>query len=446
MSALAIAGGTPIRTAPFPAYRVIGEEEKAAVARVMDSGVLSRFLGTWHEDFYGGPEVQAFEAEWAGAVKAKHAVSVNSATSGLYVAAGAAGVGPGDEVIVSPYTMVASAVAPLIFNAVPVFADIDPKTYCLDPESIRARVTPRTKAIIVVHIFGLSADMDAIMEIAQEHDLIVIEDCAQSPFATYKGRPAGTLGHMGVFSFNYHKHIHTGEGGMITTNDDALAERCQLIRNHAEAVVAGKGVADLTNMVGFNFRMGELEAAVGRCQLARGPALIEERKRNVAYLEAALAGFPGVEMPTRQPAGDHVYYLHAIGYDEAATGVRLNLFVDAVKAELPVTELREGEGPLIRAGYVKPIYLMPMFQTMTGFGTVSCPFRCPHYDGEANYAPGLCPATERANETLFVHEFMRPPMSERDLGDVVDAFAKVFDNLDTLRSMAARSGGAMASR
>lgn len=434
MTMLALLGGTPVRRNPFPAYRVIGEEEKAAAIRVLDSGVLSRFLGTWHEDFYGGPEVQAFEREWANICQAKHAIAVNSATSGLYAAAGAAGVGPGDEVIVSPYTIVSSAVAPMIFNAVPVFADVDPATYCLDPESIRQRITPRTKAIVVVHIFGQSADMDPIMEIARDHDLCVIEDCAQSPFATYKGRPVGTLGHMGVFSFNYHKHIHTGEGGVITTNDDGLAERCQLIRNHAEAVVAGKGVTDLTNMVGFNFRMGEIEAAIGRCQIEKGGALIAARKRNVAYLESSLSQLPGLEMPTKLPADDHVYYLHALKYDTAMTGVPTKLLADALKAELPVTELREGEGPLVRAGYVKPVYLLDMFQSQTAYGSVNCPFRCPHYQGQVDYREGLCPVVEDLNERTIIHEFMRPPMTEDDLDDVIATFEKVFDNLDELAS------------
>ena len=230
--------------------------------RVLDSGVLSRFLGTWHADFYGGPEVQQFEKEWAAVSGTKHGIAVNSCTSALYAAVGAVGAGPGDEVIVSPYTMIASATAAVIFNAVPIFADIDPRTYTLSAETIAPRITPRTKAIIVVHIFGQSADMDPIMELANRHGIKVIEDCAQAPFAMYKGRPVGSLGHIGAFSLNYHKHIHTGEGGMCTTDDDNLAERLQLIRNHAEAVVAAKGTSNLVNMVGFNFRLGEIEAAI----------------------------------------------------------------------------------------------------------------------------------------------------------------------------------------
>ena len=280
MSNLALLGGTPVREKLFPAHKFIAKEEKAAVSAVVETGILSRYIGAQHPDFMGGPQVKAFEEAWAEGYRAEHAVAMNSATSGLFAAAGAAAIGPGDEVIVSPYTMMASVTAAIVFNAVPVFADIDPGTFCLSAETIGAKITPRTKAIIVVHIFGQTADMDPIMALAKEHGLIVIEDAAQCPFATYKGRPAGTLGHMGVFSLNYHKHVHTGEGGVVSTNDAGLAEKLRLIRNHAEAVVGKRGVTDLVNMVGFNFRMGEIEAAIGLCQLAKGPELIRRRQAN----------------------------------------------------------------------------------------------------------------------------------------------------------------------
>lgn len=442
MSTLALLGGDPVRATLFPAYKVIGEEEKKAVSDVLDTGILSRYLGTWHEDFFGGPQVQAFEAEWAQAYGARHAVSMNSATSGLYAAIGAAGVGPGDEVIVSPYTMIASATAAIIFNGVPVFADIDPETYCLDPQSIRERITERTRAIVVVHIFGQAADMDAIMEIAAAHNLIVIEDCAQVPFGTYKDRPVGTLGHMGVFSLNYHKHIHTGEGGVVTTNDDALCESLQLIRNHAEAVVRRKEHANLVNMIGFNLRLGEIEAAMGRCQLAKGPGLVDRRRNNVAYLERALSGVPGISMPVVGPGNRHVYYVHTLSFDEAAMGIPRSLYVDALKAELPACELREKEGPLIGAGYVLPLYLEPMFQQLTGYGTTGCPFTCPHYQGKADYRKGLCPTCEDAHfQRVITHELMRPPMTEKDLDDVAAAFHKVAENLPALRDHQNRRSG-----
>ncbi len=434
-STLALYGGKPVRTRLFPAYRVIGEEEKSAVARVLDRGILSRFLGAWHPDFFGGPEVQAFEKSWANVSKVKHGIAVNSNTSGLYAAVGAAGVQPGDEVIVSPYTMAASATAALIFNGVPVFADIDPQTYCLTADTIRERITERTRAIIVVHIFGQCADMGPIMELAREHNLVVIEDCAQAPFASYKGQPAGGLGHMGVFSLNYHKHIHTGEGGMVTTNDDRLAERLQLIRNHAEAVVEKKGVVDLSNMIGFNFRLGEIEAAIGFEQLRKGPQLIEARKENVQYLESKLVGLPGLSMPKVGPAGDHVYYVHALDFDESVTGVQRAKLVEALKAELPCTELREGEGPLVGMGYVRPLYMLPLFRQPEAAAGPNSPIARAHAAGQVSYADGLCPVAEKAHfSRVITHELMRPGMRREDLDDVVNAFQKVWHNINQLRT------------
>ncbi|MBI5164707.1 MAG: DegT/DnrJ/EryC1/StrS family aminotransferase [Magnetospirillum sp.] len=432
MSTLAFFGGDKVRTEPFPAYRVMGEDEQRAAVAVIESGVLSRYLGTWHDDFWGGPRVREFEATWAEQMGCAHALAVNSATSGLYAAIGAAGVGPGDEVIVSPFTMVASATAPLIFNAVPVFADIDPRTYCLSPDSIRARISPRTKAIIVVHLFGQAADMDAIMDIANLHGLIVIEDCAQAPFATRHSRQTGRLGHMGVFSLNYHKHIHTGEGGIVTTDDADLANRVALIRNHAEAVVERMGVTNLVNMIGFNFRLGEIEAAIGLIQLAKGPTLVKQRQANIRYLERKLAGLPGLGLPPVDVGNEHVYYVHALDYDAAATGVPRELLVEALKAELPVTGLREAEGVLIGCGYTRPLYRHPLFRQQIAYGTRSCPFRCPHYEGTVNYAEGLCPNAERAHTRIITHELMRPPMSTTDLDDVAEAFIKVFSRLDAL--------------
>jgi perosamine synthetase len=442
MSKLALLGGPPVRSRPFPAYKVLGEEEKAAVGRVIDSGILSRFLGVWHPDFFGGPEVQAFEQEWKSITGTRHAISVNSCTSGLYAAVGAVGAGPGDEVVVSPYTMTASATAALIFNAVPVFADIDPVTYTISAETIAPRITERTKAIIVVHIFGQAADMDPIMDLARSRGIKVIEDCAQAPFVAYKGRQVGSLGDVGVFSLNYHKHIHTGEGGICTTDNDDLAERIQLIRNHAEAVVAAKGTKNIVNMIGFNFRLGEIEAAIGRVQLGRGPAFIAQRKDNVRYLEDRLADVPGITMPQIGPGGDHVYYVHALSYDEAANGVSRDLFVRAVKAELAPTELREHEGVLMGQGYVKPLYLQSIFQQMIGYGTVQCPFRCPHYGGVANYQAGLCPNAEDAHfNRIITHEMIRPPMTKADLNDVADAFHKVAENLIELSDRAHFAAG-----
>jgi perosamine synthetase len=431
MAKLAINGGKAVRTELFPAYNTIGAEEKEAVMRVLDTGNLSQFLGAYHVDFLGGPNVRAFEKEWATAFGVKHAVSVNSNTSGLFTAMGAIGIVPGDEVIVSPYSMSASAVAPLIYGGIPVFADIDPVTFCMDPASVEAAVTPKTKAILIVHIFGHPADMDAIMAIAKKYNLYVIEDCAQAPMAMYKDRYVGSIGDLGVFSLNYHKHIHTGEGGVITSNNENLIERCQMIRNHAENVVGPKGITDLTNMVGFNYRMTEIECAIGIQQLKKLPFLLTERIKNVRFLNKELAQYDALELqPSAGQGSVHTYYVHPIKFNSQIAGIDRNTFVNALKAELPSAVLRE-TAPLIGAGYVKPLYLQPVFQQKASWA-----FDHPAVaKASISYPRGLCPVTEKMHfETLFTHEFMRPGMSENDMNDVVTAFKKIFDNVEELKS------------
>jgi dTDP-4-amino-4,6-dideoxygalactose transaminase len=431
---LAIHGGECVRTKPFPAHRYIGAEEKEAVNRVLDSGILSRFLGCWHDDFYGGPEIQALEREWAQHFKVKHAMAVNSCTSGLYCAVGAMGIEPGEEVIVSPYTMSASAVAPLVYNAIPVFADVEPDFFCLDPQDVEKKITSRTRAILVVDIFGQPYDAEAINAIARKHGLIVIEDTAQAPGALYHGRYAGTLGDLGVYSLNYHKHIHCGEGGIVVTDNDELADRVRLIRNHAEAVADDKGVTDFRNLIGFNYRMTEIEAAITRCQLEKLDWLIRMRQENCAYLSEKLAEIPALEPARIREGCTHVYYAHPVTYQEEIAGIPRDRFIQAVIAELPPTELREGEGVLIGCGYVKPLYLQSLFQKQIAYGSKGCPFGPPWYNHAVNYSKGLCPVTERLHEKeLFTHEMMRPPMTREDLDDVVKAFWKVWENRDQLK-------------
>lgn len=426
MPALALLGGSPVRTRPFPAPNQIGEEEKKAVVEALDSGVLSRFLGVWHRDFYGGDKVESFERAWAEMVGAKHAVSVNSNTSGLFAAVGAAGVGPGDEVIVPPYTMSATATAVIGYNAVPVFADILPDIFCLDPVSVRERITERTRAIIVVDLFGHPGDLDPIMDLARERGLVVIEDAAQAPGATYRGRPVGSITDMTVFSLNYHKHIHTGEGGIVTTNSDRFAERLQLIRNHGEAVVAAKGVTDLVNTFGFNLRLTEIPAAIGLVQLRKLPGLLRRRIENAAYLSEAIGRLPGLTAPIVRPGCTHVYYVQPFLFDETVVGVSRDRFVNAVAAELTTAEDRDW--PLLSSGYVSPLYLQPMYQQQVAYGTVGCPFKCPLYRGRPDYREGLCPVTERLeNRHLITTEFMRPPATLEDMADVVAAFHKVYE-------------------
>ena len=432
MNKLAIKGARQLRTEAFPAYNTIGVEEEEACLRVLRSGKLSTYLGTWHDDFFGGVEVQALERAWEKAFKVKHAISVNSATSGLYAAVGAAGIGPGDEVIVSAYTMSASATAALVYGAIPVFADIEEKYYCLDVNSIEAKITSKTKAIIVVDIFGQVYDVEAINALAKKHDLIVIEDAAQAPGAMHKDAYAGTFGDMGIFSLNYHKHIHSGEGGIIVTNDDDLADKLRLIRNHAEAVLSARGIKDkdeLVNMIGFNYRMTEIEAAIAHEQLKKLPSLLEARITNTNYLNEALSKIPCLKKTELRPESKHVFYVHVLQFDEAIAGVHRNTFIDAVKAELPPTLLRDESQVLLSYGYVKPLYLQPLYQEKIGFGKEGFPFN----QTDIDYPKGLCPITEKMHNDLLVsHEFMRPGMSRADMDDVVSAFKKVWENRSEL--------------
>lgn len=431
MSKLALNGGKKIRTKKFPPYLPIGKEEFSLVKEVFKSAIFSRFLGCWHDDFFGGPQVQALEKEWADFFGVKHAISVNSATSALYCAVGAIGTEPADEIIVSPYTMSASATAPLIYGAIPVFADVEKDCYCLDAKDVEKKITDRTRAIIVVDIMGQPYD-PKIDEIAKKHNIKIIEDCAQAPYAKRGNKFAGTLGDIGIYSLNYHKHIHSGEGGIIVTNDDEIANRLRLIRNHAEAVIEAKGDKNLINMVGFNYRMTEIEASIARAQLKKLPKLIAQRDKNIKYLEEGLSKIPCLKMPKVRENCTHVYYQHGILFDSDVAGIHRDKFIEAVKAELMPIKLRETEGIKIGGGYVKPLYLSPMFQNKIAFGSKGYPWSAS--DREYDYSKGICPNVEKLHyETLINHEYIRPGMKKKDLDDVIAAFRKVWENIDELR-------------
>lgn len=428
---LAINGGKKVRTKKFPPYLPIGKEELNNVKKVFKSNIFSRFLGCWHEDFFGGEQVQTLEKEWAKFFKVKHAIAVNSATSALYCAVGAIGTEPFDEIIVSPYTMCASASAPLVYNAIPVFADIEEDCYCLDIKDIEKKITDKTRAIIVVDIMGQPYNQE-INELAKKHNLKVIEDCAQAPYAKYKEKFAGTLGDIGIYSLNYHKHIHTGEGGILVTNDDELANKLRLIRNHAEAVVEAKKETDLVNMVGFNYRMTEVEAAMARAQIKKLPKLVKKRMKNIEYLEKELSKLPFLKMPKVRENCTHVYYQHGLIFDEKVAGVHRDKFADALKAELMPIKLRETEGVKIGCGYVKPLYLAPLFQNKIAYGSKGFPWSMS--GREYDYEKGLCPVSEDLHyNKVLTHEYMRPGMRKKDLDDVIEAFCKVWRNIDEIR-------------
>lgn len=424
---LALLGGPATITQPFRHYNPIGVEEVQAAKEVIESGVLSQFIGAHHPDFLGGPKVKEFEAQCANYFGVKHAVTVNSWTSGLIAAVGAIGIQPGDEVIVTPWTMCASATAILHWNAIPVFADIDPTTFCLDPSSVEANITPHTKAIMSVDIFGMSADMDALMDIAKRHGLKVISDTAQAPGAQYKGKFAGTLADVGGFSLNYHKHIHTGEGGVLVTNDAEIAQRLQLIRNHAEAVVEGMGVTDLTNMVGYNFRLGEIECAMGITQLKKLKGFVDSRERVAQRLNEKLANLQGLTTPMVMPGSSHAYYVYGMVLDTELLGVSRATLVRALQAE-GVTGLGSG---------YQNVHLLPTFQKKVAYGSHGFPWTSDICHREVSYAKGICPVAEKLHEETFLGFAMcLHDLSDSDVDLIASAFHKVWGQLDLLKAQA----------
>ena len=425
-SKLALFGGPPIKTKKYPCNITTGEEEKKEVIKVLQKGLLSEFEGTNNKYFFGGEQVKLLEKEWAEKFKAKFAVSFNSATSALYAAIGACEIGPGDEVIITPYTMTATAAAILVYNAIPVFSDIELEHYNLDPEILETKVTPRTKAIFVAHIFGHPADMDPIMQLAEKYGLKVIEDAAQSPGALYKGRLTGTIGDIGVYSLNSNKMIQCGEGGIAVTNDEYLAERLRLIRNHAEAVIAsGRKTKNLVNMIGWNYRMNEIEAAIAREQLKKLNPLLESRLELVNYLNGKLKEVDGINIPKVRENSTHVYYRYALKIDLNKINIRAPLFVKALNAE----------GMDFYVSYMKPLYLQPLYQKQIGYGDKGCPFKCPFYEGSVDYSKGICPNAELLEDIIISTEVVRPPQTAKDMDEIATAIKKVIDNEDELSKL-----------
>jgi perosamine synthetase len=421
---LALFGGPRTIEHAFKRYNSIGKEEVEAAKAVIESGVLSKFLGCWDEDFYGGPKVQEFERECEKYFGVKHAVTVNSWTSGLVAAVGAIGIEPGDEIIVSPWTMCASATAILHWNAIPVFADIERDTFNLDPESVEANITPFTKAIMAIDIFGHSCDVDSLMEIAERYNLKLITDTAQSPGTYNKGRVTGTLSHVGGFSLNYHKHIHTGEGGILVTNDDYIFERLQLIRNHAEAVVQGKGVQDLSNMIGHNFRLGEIESAIGLCQLKKLKGFVEGRQLAAERLAEGLKSLKGLRTAVVKDDVTHAYYMFPIILDCDILGVERNRIFSALESE-GVTGLSEG--------YAN-VHLLPLYQKKIAYGTKGFPWTSDICKREVSYAKGICPVAEELHDRSYLgFEMCLNQLTNSDVDFIIEAFKKVWQNIQHLQ-------------
>jgi len=260
------------------------------------------------------------------------------------------------------------------------------------------------------------------MQLAKKYSLKVIEDSAQAPAAEYKGKRVGTVGDIGVFSLNYHKHIHTGEGGVCVTDDSEFAERMQLIRNHAEAVVEKKGVANLVNMIGFNFRMTEIQAAIGIEQLKKLDTLTARVVAAADRLSNGIKNLSGLKVPVVKPDCSHVYYTYPLLYFEEETGIGRGKIVEALRAE----------GVPVGAGY-QNLHLMPMYQSKIAYGSSGFPWSAEFYKGQVSYKKGICPVAEELHEKRYIPLGMCSyHFTEREIDLLIKAFRKVWDNLDYL--------------
>ncbi|NLT41492.1 MAG: DegT/DnrJ/EryC1/StrS family aminotransferase [Anaerolineae bacterium] len=304
---------------------IFDEDEEQAILRVLRQDSLT-----------AGPQVASFQKEFAQEWGVKHAFATTSCTTAMHVATQALGIGPGDEVIVTPNTFIATSLAIVKEGGIPIFADIDPRTFNIDPAEVAKKVTPKTKAIYVVHFGGQMVDMDPIMEIAREHGLAVLEDCAHAHGSLYKGRKAGTIGDVGCWSFHSLKNMSLGEGGMITTNRDDLVPRIELLRNmNIKSWENQKyywtpshfDVVDVDGKWGVNYRMNEFQAAIGRAQLRKLPMLVEKRRHIGQYVNAGLQDIKGVTPVYEDPNRFHSYHLYTLCVEPELLGASRDEFL-----------------------------------------------------------------------------------------------------------------------
>lgn len=405
---LALLGGSPVRTKPFTRWPIFGEAEERRLLRTLRSGEWGRL---------DGDEVSQFEHRFAAMHGCRDAVAVASGTVALRIALLASGIRAGDEVIVPPYTFVATASAVIEANAVPVFADIDLDTFNLDPEAVRRAITPRTKAIMPVHFAGLPAEMDAFMTIAREHDLVVIEDAAHAHAASYRNRPAGSLGHLATFSFQSSKNLTSGEGGVITTNDATLGDACRSIQNCGRSP---DGPWYEHHVVCGNYRLGEFQGAILNCQIERLEDQTDTRDRHGRALASRIGKLPGVHPQARSAdCTRHSYHLFMLRLDSAAFGA----------SRTEVLRALEAEGIPCSAGYGYSLPDQPLFRNKA-FG----PY-LPDAASALDYASAPCPNSDvicREQAVWLGQNLLLGDAS--DVDDIAHAFEKVYEHRDALRA------------
>jgi perosamine synthetase len=384
---LAIDGGTPTLSQPLPYFnsspgRTFGSEEETLLLAALRSGCLSR---------NGGTMVKGLERDFAEALGVAHCVACSSGTSSVHLTIAALDLEPGDEVIVPPITDIGSILPVLWQNAIPVFADVHPLTMVLDPASVEEQITPRTRAVMAVHLAGMPCPMDELQAICRRHNIVLIEDCSQAYWAEYHGKLVGSIGDLGCFSLQQSKHMTCGEGGLLVTSNEAYAQRAQLFADKAwprDSVSLGAGRFLFLSQ---NYRMNELSGAVAWAQLKKVAGTVERRRARAAQLTRILDGIDGVCAPTVPAGVNPAYWLYMMRVEKHA-GVNTQTFGDALIAE--------GVPAWVRY-VVDPLYLSPMFTGPRTYGTSGYPFS--QYKHQA-FQRGLCPQAETAlSNVIAIH-------------------------------------------
>jgi dTDP-4-amino-4,6-dideoxygalactose transaminase len=408
LASLALIGGEPVRRKPFPKWPIFDEREEKALLNVLRSGVWG----------IGGSKKKEFEERFAAYQHARYGVAVANGTTALEISLRALGVGCGDEVIVPSYTFMATATAVLYVNAIPVFADIDPETYTIGPESVEELVSDRTKAILPVHIGGRPADMDSLLDIAKKNNLYVVEDACQAWGAEWRGRRVGAIGNIGAFSFQSSKNITSGEGGMIVTDDEELYIKAWALHNCGR--LPEKAWYD-HYLPGANYRMTEFQAAILLAQMERLDEQTERRIENAKYLSSKISKIDGVK-PLKEDdrVTRNAYHLYIFRVDpEAFGGATKHLIARALQAE----------GIPASVGYSRPLYKEAYLEYFK-----KCPLSCPYYMKKVDYSKVKAPATERAcyYEGMWLPQYVLLG-SREDMDDIVNALEKVRGNIEELK-------------
>lgn len=421
---LAIAGGRPVVPrrlveVEWERFRKASQEEIDAVVAVLKSGHLSIAQG------YGMPQAEGLEKEFAEWVGARYALAVNSGTAALHCAVAALGIEPGDQVIIPAYTFIASAMAAMHQNAVPVFVDVEPGTFLMDASRLEARITPRTRAIMPVHVYGLACDMDAINAVARKHNLAVIEDCAQAYGTEYRGRRAGSIGDAAGFAMTTTKHLMTGEGGLFTTNDKEVYERASMTRIFGELCdMRSKDRAYLSSTIGWNYKLPEVCSALARVKLRHLNDFVATLRGNAERLTARLRAVPGLVPPVVPAGRGHAYYAYPVAVDPGA----LHLDVEAGKLRNAVMRALEAENVKVGLWQKVPVPAQPIFRKKTAYGR-GCPWEC---RGAQDVTCDVrdYPNTVAAIESHFIVKGFMPPNGSELMDRYAEAFAKVMRNVD----------------